>query len=37
MTVRILIADDHTMVREGLSRAMEQAGFEVVEQAGDGE
>ena len=37
MTVRVLIADDHTMVREGLSRAMEQAGFEVAGQAGDGE
>ncbi|HLG67561.1 MAG TPA: response regulator transcription factor [Acidimicrobiales bacterium] len=37
MTVRVLVADDHTMVREGLSRALEQAGFEVVGQAGDGE
>jgi DNA-binding NarL/FixJ family response regulator len=37
VTVRVLIADDHTMVREGLVRAMEQAGFEVVDQAGDGE
>ena len=35
--MRMLIADDHTMVREGLCRAMEQAGFEVVGQAGDGE
>ena len=35
--MRILIADDHTMVREGLCRAMEQAGFDVVGQAGDGE
>jgi DNA-binding NarL/FixJ family response regulator len=35
--MRLLIADDHTMVREGLSRAMEQAGFEVVAQAADGE
>jgi DNA-binding NarL/FixJ family response regulator len=35
--MRLLIADDHTMVREGLSRAMEQAGFEVVAQAPDGE
>jgi DNA-binding NarL/FixJ family response regulator len=35
--MRLLIADDHTMVREGLCRAMEQAGFEVVAQAADGE
>jgi DNA-binding NarL/FixJ family response regulator len=37
LTIRILVADDHTMVREGLVRAMEHAGFEVVAQAGDGE
>ena len=37
MTIRIVVADDHTMVREGLARAMENAGFEVVAQAGDGE
>ena len=37
MTIRIVVADDHTMVREGLARAMENAGFQVVAQAGDGE
>jgi DNA-binding NarL/FixJ family response regulator len=35
--MRLVIADDHTMVREGLCRAMEQAGFDVVAQAADGE
>lgn len=35
--MRLLIADDHTMVREGLCRAMQQAGFDVVAQARDGE
>jgi len=37
MTIRLLIADDHTMVREGLVRSMEQAGFDVVGQAADGQ
>jgi DNA-binding NarL/FixJ family response regulator len=37
MSIRLLIADDHTMVREGLVRSMEQAGFDVVGQAADGE
>ena len=35
--MRLVIADDHTMVREGLARAMRDAGFEVVGQAADGE
>ena len=35
--MRLVIADDHTMVREGLARAMTEAGFEVVGQAPDGE
>ena len=35
--MRLVIADDHTMVREGLARAMQEAGFEVVGQASDGE
>jgi two-component system, NarL family, response regulator DegU len=37
MTTRVLVADDHTMVREGLVRSLEQAGFEVVGQAADGQ
>lgn len=35
--MRLVIADDHTMVREGLARAMQEAGFDVVGQAPDGE
>ena len=34
--VRLLLADDHTMLREGLRRSMETAGFQVVGEAGDG-
>jgi DNA-binding NarL/FixJ family response regulator len=35
--VRVLIADDHTMVREGLRWALEHAGLDVVGEASDGE
>ena len=35
--VRVLIADDHTMVREGLRWALEHAGLDVVGEAADGE
>ncbi len=35
--VRLLIADDHTMLREALRRAMDGAGFTVVGEAADGE
>jgi DNA-binding NarL/FixJ family response regulator len=35
--IRVLLADDHTMLREGLRRAMEAAGFEVVGEASDGD
>jgi len=31
MRERILVADDHPLVREGLRRLLSQAGFEVVE------
>jgi DNA-binding NarL/FixJ family response regulator len=34
---RVLIADDHTMVREGLRWALEHAGFTVVGEAADGQ
>jgi DNA-binding NarL/FixJ family response regulator len=37
VTVRVLVADDHTMIREALSRALEHAGFDVVGLARDGE
>ncbi len=34
---KVLIADDHAMVREGLHWALEHAGYEVVGEAADGE
>ncbi len=34
---RVLIADDHAMVREGLHWAVEHAGYEVVGEAADGQ
>src|SRR3954470_20321835 len=34
--VRLLLVDDHRMLRESLRRAMEDAGFEVVGEAPDG-
>ncbi|MDQ1403185.1 MAG: two-component system, NarL family, response regulator DegU [Actinomycetota bacterium] len=37
MTIRLLLADDHTMLREGLRRSLENEGFEVVGEAADGE
>ena len=35
--IRLLLADDHTMLREAVRRAMESAGFIVVAEAADGE
>ena len=35
--IRLMLADDHTMLREAVRRAMENAGLEVVGEAGDGE
>jgi len=35
--VRIVVADDSVLLREGVVRLLEEAGFEVVGQAGDGE
>src|SRR5205085_6072552 len=37
MTIRLLLADDHTMLREGLRRSMEGEGFDVVGEASDGD
>ena len=37
MSIRILLADDHRMLREGLRRSMEEVGFEIVAEASDGE
>ena len=35
--MRVVIADDSVLLREGLARLLDEAGFEVVGQAGDGE
>ena len=37
MTIRLLLADVHRMLREGLRRSMVDEGFNVVGEAGDGE
>ncbi|MBW3615704.1 MAG: response regulator transcription factor [Actinobacteria bacterium] len=37
MSVRLLLADDHTMVRQSVRRSMEAEGFEIVGEAADGE
>jgi DNA-binding NarL/FixJ family response regulator len=34
---RVLLADDHQLLRQALRRALEDAGYEVVAEAGDGE
>ena len=36
-SVRLLLADDHRMVRQSMRRSMEDAGFEVVGEAADGQ
>ena len=35
--MRVVVADDSTLLREGVVRLLEEAGLEVVGQAGDGE
>lgn len=37
MTVRVLLADDHTMLREALRRSLEAEGLAVVGEAADGD
>src|SRR5262245_19251546 len=37
MALRLLVADDHAMVREGLRMVLEQEGIQVVAEARDGE
>ncbi len=37
MTIRVVIADDSTLLREGIARLLVEAGFEVVGQVGDAE
>ena len=34
--VRVVVADDDVLMREGLARLLEDGGYEVVGQAGDG-
>ncbi len=36
-SLRVVLADDSVLLREGLARLLEEAGFEVVGQAGDGD
>ncbi len=36
MAIRLLLADDHPMLRDGLRRSLSDEGFEVVGEAGDG-
>jgi len=37
MAIRLLLADDHRMLRESMRRSMTDAGFEVLGEAADGE
>ncbi len=37
MTIRVLLADDHRMLREGLRRSLEERGFEIAAEAADGD
>jgi DNA-binding NarL/FixJ family response regulator len=37
MNPRLLLVDDHTLLRQGLRRVVEDAGFDVVGEAADGE
>ncbi len=37
MSVRLMLADDHRMLREGLRRSLTEDGFDVIGEASDGE
>lgn len=37
MTIRVLLADDHRMLRQGLRRSMSEEGFDIVGEAENGE
>ena len=37
MTIRVLLADDHRMLREGLRRSLTEEGFDIVGEAENGE
>ena len=34
---QVLVADDHSLFRDGITSLLEAAGYEVIEQVGDGE
>jgi two-component system, NarL family, response regulator DegU len=36
LTIKLMLVDDHRMLREGLRRALEEEGFEIVGEAADG-
>ncbi|MFI5094356.1 MAG: response regulator transcription factor, partial [Candidatus Acidiferrales bacterium] len=37
MSVRLLLADDHALIRQGLKALLEKQGFQVVGEASDGQ
>ena len=37
MPIRLMLADDHRMLREGLGRSLREEGFDIVGEASDGE
>ncbi len=37
MPIRLMIVDDHQMLREGLRRSMSEIGFDVIGEASDGD
>ncbi len=37
MTIRVLLADDHRMLRQGLARSLSEEGFDIVGEAENGE
>src|ERR1700751_4716118 len=37
MSIRILLADDHSLIRQGLRALLEKQGFQIVSEASDGQ
>jgi len=37
MPIRILLADDHALIRQGLRALLEKQGFQIVSEASDGQ
>jgi DNA-binding NarL/FixJ family response regulator len=37
MAIRVVLADDHVLVRQGLKSLLEREGFQVVAEASDGQ